>query len=175
MIDHNLYDKELNNWIDNEKIAADLLNLTGQLMYDKGIEIVLFRQNILDVGVTELMRLVSYAENVVERKIELNTALTLIQEISVIELPPSKLDIGLLTAEYLKENKNYRCRIQIFISDDELFQENNPNKMNVMTFWLWDSNYMSAFDPKWEVNWRPINEKDIWSDKNLVQSSYHED
>ncbi len=65
--------------------------------------------------------------------------------------------------------------IEIFISDDELFQENNPNKMNVMTFWLWDSNYMSAFDPKWEVNWRPINEKDIWSDKNLVQSSYHED
>ena len=40
-------------------------------MYDKGIEIVLFRQNILDVGVTELMRLVSYAENVVREKLNL--------------------------------------------------------------------------------------------------------
>ena len=109
MIDNNLYDKELNNWNDNEKIAANLLNLTRQLMYDKGIEIVLFRNNILNVGVTELMRLVSYAEDVVERKIELNTALTLTQEISVIDLPPSKLDIGLLTAEYLKENtKNHK-------------------------------------------------------------------
>ena len=75
MINQNSYDKQLSNWIDNEKIAANLLNLIGQLMYDKGIEIVLFRQNILDVGVTELMRLVSYAENVVERKIKLDTAL----------------------------------------------------------------------------------------------------
>ena len=65
--------------------------------------------------------------------------------------------------------------IEIFISDDELYQENNPNKMNVLTFWLWDSNYMSAFDPKWETNWRNINEKDIWSEKNLIRSSYHED
>ena len=113
MIDHNLYDKELNNWIDNEKIAANLLNLTGQLMYDKGIEIVLFRQNILDVGVTELMRLVSYAENVVERKIDLKTALALTQVISDIELPPSKLDLGLLTAEYLEEKpENHKAFIK---------------------------------------------------------------
>ena len=46
MTNHNHYDIELKNWIDNEKIAANLLNLIGQLMYDKGIEIVLFRQNI---------------------------------------------------------------------------------------------------------------------------------
>ena len=57
MINQNSYDKQLSNWIDNEKIAANLLNLIGQLMYDKGIEIVLFRQNILDVGVTELIPL----------------------------------------------------------------------------------------------------------------------
>ena len=113
MIDYNLYDKELNNWIDNEKIAANLLNLTGQLMYDKGIEIVLFRQNILDVGVTELMRLVAYAENVVERKIDLKTALALTQVISDLELPPSKLDLGLLTAEYLEEKpENHKTFIK---------------------------------------------------------------
>ena len=98
MINQNSYDKQLNSWIDNEKIAANLLNLVGQLMYDRGIEIVLFRQNILDVGVTELMRLVSYAENVVERKIKLDTALKLTQEITKMELPPCKLDLGLLTA-----------------------------------------------------------------------------
>ena len=104
MTNHNHYDIELKNWIDNEKIAANLLNLIGQLMYDKGIEIVLFRQNILDVGVTELMRLLSYAENVIERKIELETALILAQEITDMELPPSKLDLGLLTAEFHEDN-----------------------------------------------------------------------
>jgi len=108
MADHNLYDKQLDNWIENEKIAANLLNLVGQLMYDKGIEVVIFRQNILDVGVTELMRLVSYAENVVKRKIKLNIALEIAKEITKMQLPPSKLDLGLLTAEFLEESqKNY--------------------------------------------------------------------
>ena len=108
MADHNLYSKKLDCWIENEKIAANLLNLVGQLMYDKGIEVVIFRQNILDVGVTELMRLVSYAENVVKRKIELNIALEIAKEITKMQLPPSKLDLGLLTAEFLEESsKNY--------------------------------------------------------------------
>ena len=75
-------------------------------MYDKGIEIVLFRQNILDIGVTELMRLFSYAENVVKRKIDIKTALELIKEINHLTLPPSKLDIGLLTAEYIEDSAN---------------------------------------------------------------------
>ena len=113
MTNHNHYDIELKNWIDNEKIAANLLNLIGQLMYDKGIEIVLFRQNILDVGVTELMRLLSYAENVIERKIELETALILAQEITDMELPPSKLDLGLLTAEFHEDNNtNHRLFLE---------------------------------------------------------------
>ena len=49
MINQELYNDQFNNWISNEKTAVNLLNYCGQLMYDKGIEIVLFRQNILDV------------------------------------------------------------------------------------------------------------------------------
>ena len=106
MTDNTHYNNQFNNWLSNEKTAVNLLNYSGQLMYDKGIEIVLFRQNILDVGVTELMRLFAYAENVVKRKIDIQTATHLIKEISSIELPPSKLDIGLLTAEYLEDSSN---------------------------------------------------------------------
>ena len=106
MINSKLYDDQFNTWILNEKLAVNLLNYSGQLMYDKGIEIVLFRQNILDIGVTELMRLFSYAENVVKRKIDIKTALELIKEINHLTLPPSKLDIGLLTAEYIEDSGN---------------------------------------------------------------------
>ena len=38
------YENQLNNWIDQEKSAVNLLNSVGTLMYDKGIEIVLFRK-----------------------------------------------------------------------------------------------------------------------------------
>ena len=39
------YNKQLNNWIENEKSGVNLLNSVGTLMYDKGIELVLFRIN----------------------------------------------------------------------------------------------------------------------------------
>ena len=97
------YNKQFENWISEEKIAVNLLNSAGMLMYDKGIEIILFRQNILDVGVTELMRLFNYAQNVVKREINIQTADALINEICNLTLPPSKLDIGLLTAEFIEE------------------------------------------------------------------------
>ena len=59
------------------------------------------------------MRLVAYAENVVERKIDLKTALELTRVISDLELPPSKLDLGLLTAEYLEEKpENHKIFIK---------------------------------------------------------------
>ena len=102
MIDPNTYENQFNDWISDEKIAANFLNYSSQLMYGKGIEIILFRQNILDVGVTELMRLFSYAKNVVKREISIETALELTKVISTLNLPPSKLDIGLLTAEFIE-------------------------------------------------------------------------
>jgi len=100
------YTQKFEEWVSEEKIAVNLLNSAGMLMYDKGIEIILFRQNILDVGVTELMRLFSYAQNVVKREIKIKTAALLINEINSLELPPSKLDIGLLTAEFIEEGSN---------------------------------------------------------------------
>ena len=103
-MEENNYNKQFKNWVSEEKIAVNLLNSAGMLMYDKGIEIILFRQNILDVGVTELMRLFNYAQNVVKREINIQTAAILINEIVNIKLPPSKLDIGLLTAEFIEEN-----------------------------------------------------------------------
>ena len=57
--------------------------------------------------------------------------------------------------------------IEIIIADDELYQELNSNKMKTQINWLWDSNYISAFDPDWNTNWKPITEKDIWDESNF--------
>ena len=57
--------------------------------------------------------------------------------------------------------------IEVIISDDELYQESNSNKMKPYISWLWDSSYISAFDPKWKSKWKPIRESDIWHEKNF--------
>ncbi len=96
------YESQLNNWVDKEKIGVNLLNIVGTLMYDKGIELVLFRRQLLEIGVSELMNYISYANNVVERKNNIETAHLLASQMLKMNLAPSKIDIGLLTAEYIE-------------------------------------------------------------------------
>ena len=96
------YENQLRDWVNKEKSGVNLLNSVGTLMYDKGIELVLFRNQLLEIGVSELMNLISYANNVVGRKTNIETATLLAAEMLKMDLAPSKLDIGLLTSEYIE-------------------------------------------------------------------------
>ena len=96
------YEKQLEDWVNKEKIGVNLLNSVGTLMYDKGIELILFRRHLLEIGVSELMNFISYANNVVGRKTNIETANLLANEMLDMNLAPSKIDIGRLTAEYIE-------------------------------------------------------------------------
>ncbi|MBT5615631.1 MAG: glyceraldehyde-3-phosphate dehydrogenase [Flavobacteriales bacterium] len=98
------YELKLNDWINKEKLGVNLLNSVGTLMYDKGIELVLFRNQLLEIGVSELMNTIFYANNVVNRKVNIETAAALANEMLNLDLAPSKLDIGLLSAEYFEQD-----------------------------------------------------------------------
>ena len=41
------YENKLNDWVNKEKLGVNLLNSVGKLMYDRGIELVLFRNQLL--------------------------------------------------------------------------------------------------------------------------------
>ena len=96
------YENQLNNWVNKEKSGVDLLNSVGTLMYDKGIELVLFRNKLLEIGVSELLNYISYAKKVVGRENNVETATLLAKEMINMNLAPSKIDIGILTAEYIE-------------------------------------------------------------------------
>mgnify|MGYP001213925271 CR=1 FL=1 len=100
------YENQLNDWVNKEKYAVNLLKSVGTLMYDKGIELVLFRKQLLEIGVSELMNYISYAKNVVGRKNDVETATLLASEMLNMDLAASKIDIGLLTAEYIESGAN---------------------------------------------------------------------
>ena len=57
--------------------------------------------------------------------------------------------------------------IEIIVSDDEHYDQNNSLKINSITTWLWDSDYKSAFDPNWASQWKPLGEYDIWNIDNV--------
>jgi glyceraldehyde 3-phosphate dehydrogenase len=73
-------------------------------MYDKGIELIIFRNQLLEIGVSELMNNISYANKVVGRENNVEVAALLASEMLNMDLAPSKIDIGLLTAEYIENN-----------------------------------------------------------------------
>jgi len=108
------YENQLDDWIKKEKSGISLLNSVGTLMYDKGIELVLFRNQLLEIGVSELMNFFAYANNVVKRTTNVETANLLANEMLKMDLAPSKLDIGLLTAEYIESGAP---DANIFLSD----------------------------------------------------------
>ncbi|MBT4737632.1 MAG: glyceraldehyde-3-phosphate dehydrogenase [Flavobacteriales bacterium] len=108
------YENQLNNWVNKEKSAVDLLNSVGTLMYDKGIELVLFRNKLLEIGVSELLNYISYAKKVVGRENNVETATLLAKEMINMNLAPSKIDIGILTAEYIESEST---EVNTFLSE----------------------------------------------------------
>ena len=89
-----------------------------------------------------------------------------IKELPLFPSPLYNKSLWGLKISSIRFNNNLGS-IEIIIGDDELYQEPNLSKIKSQTSWLWDSSYISAFDPEWETNWKPINENDIWNEKNF--------
>jgi len=97
------YEQELKNHIEQERAAVTLQSKVGELLYDKGIELVLFRHHLIDITISELLNLHDYAGKVVNKPIDVFTTSSMAEAITHLNLAPSKLDIGKLSNEWLSE------------------------------------------------------------------------
>ncbi|WP_070137015.1 glyceraldehyde-3-phosphate dehydrogenase [Crocinitomix algicola] len=104
------YEKELQNYIDNEKAAVKLANYVGELLYEKGIELVLFRNHLTDTTNSEIINLHEYAEKVVGKKIFISTTAALAEALFDLELAPAKIDIGRLAHEWVQEGDKFNSK-----------------------------------------------------------------
>jgi len=95
------------NWVDRKKDAVSLINSIGHLMYDKNIELVLFRSPLIEQGVPAVLNLHEYARDIVNKPIDIHTTSELAQKMCNMDLAPSKIDIGRLSREWLLEGDNY--------------------------------------------------------------------
>lgn len=107
------YNQEFKEWIDQERAAIDLISCIGHLMYSKSVELVLFRNPLLDTSISEILNLLRYANDVVNKPISIYDTAALAKELMEIEdLAPSKLDIGRLAYEWDEEGANYASRAE---------------------------------------------------------------
>ena len=99
------YESTFSNWLQEEKYAVSLLNSVGELMYDKGIELVFFRNHIVDVNIPSLMSYFNYAKDVIGEEVSVKDVNNMAMAISEIDFAPAKLDVGLLTSEFNSSNE----------------------------------------------------------------------
>ncbi|NQX90986.1 MAG: glyceraldehyde-3-phosphate dehydrogenase [Flavobacteriales bacterium] len=104
------YSNELEVYVNQERAAVEFLNSTGKLLFDKSIELVLFRNHLVDTNVSEVLRLHKYAAEMVGKPISIFDTSDLAKELYEMDLAPAKIDIGKLASEWLSERDRFNSR-----------------------------------------------------------------
>ncbi|HET6244296.1 MAG TPA: glyceraldehyde-3-phosphate dehydrogenase [Bacteroidia bacterium] len=104
------YESELKEWIEFEKSAIELISIVGQLWFDKSVELIVFRNQLVDRSASEILNLHQYAKNIVKQSINITDTLELSKELLKLDLAPSRIDIGKLNAQWLKEKADFKSK-----------------------------------------------------------------
>ncbi|MCQ0112314.1 glyceraldehyde-3-phosphate dehydrogenase [Zhouia amylolytica] len=126
-LNHN-YEQELALQANRRKASVEFIKIVNDLWYDKSIELVLFRNQLIDKNVSEILNLHEYACEFVEKPISIFDSVEIAEAIQSLNLPPAKIDIGKLTYEYhLEANKKYNDSKAFVI--DKLKNANNSSEI----------------------------------------------
>ena len=93
------YEKEVVTQAQVRRATTEFINIVNDLWYDKSIELVLFRNPLVDKRASEVLNLIDYAKEFVAKPISIIDALEIAKAIQSLDLPASKLDIGKLAYE----------------------------------------------------------------------------
>ncbi|MBF62272.1 MULTISPECIES: glyceraldehyde-3-phosphate dehydrogenase [Xanthomarina] len=121
------YENELAFQADRRKATVEFIKIVSDLWYDKSIELVLFRNQLIDRNVSQILNLHEYAGEFVQKPISIFDSVEIAQAIQTLDLPPAKLDIGKLTYEFHLEEKKYSNALA-FVAD----KLKDANKDNVI-------------------------------------------
>jgi len=110
------YEKELAFQADRRKATVEFIKIVSDLWYDKSIELVIFRNQLIDRNVSEILNLHEYAGEFVQKPISIFDSVEIAQAIKTLDIPPAKLDIGKLTYEYHLEDDKY-SNAMAFVAD----------------------------------------------------------
>ncbi|MEJ4087792.1 glyceraldehyde-3-phosphate dehydrogenase [Galbibacter orientalis] len=101
------YEKELAFQADRRRATVEFIKIVSDLWYDNSVELVLFRNQLIDKSVSEIMNLHKYAGEFVQKPISIFDSVDIANAIKNMNLPPSKIDIGKLTYEFHVEDSQH--------------------------------------------------------------------
>lgn len=100
-------DEKLAKWNEKQKAALELVGIVGELWYQKSIELVLFRESLVDKGVGEILNQHLLARDFIGNDLSVEQTLELARSIKYAKLAPSKIDLGKLGSEWIAERSQF--------------------------------------------------------------------
>ncbi|MBP1840242.1 glyceraldehyde-3-phosphate dehydrogenase [Formosa algae] len=120
------YEKELAFQADRRRATVKFIKIVSDLWYDKAIELVLFRNQLIDRNVSEILNLHEYAGQFVQKPISVFDSVEIAQAIKKLDLPPAKLDIGKLTFEFKSEDQHHHNATSFIVDKLKDAKKNGP-------------------------------------------------
>ncbi len=115
-----LYEDSLKKWCDDEKAGFEFINVLGKLFYDKSIELIFFRSQLIDRSSSVILHKHSYSLTVIGKQLVIQDSLLLAKAISELEISHAKIDIGRLNQEWTDEKTTFN-------NDPKKFVQNKLN------------------------------------------------
>ncbi|MBE0639181.1 MAG: glyceraldehyde-3-phosphate dehydrogenase [Bacteroidales bacterium] len=101
------FDKSLKSWIDDEKAAAEFINVLGKLWFEKSIELICLRSQLIDRGPGKILNKHVRAETILKKPVRIQDSLVIAKAILAEDVAPARIDIGRLNSEWTDEKDNY--------------------------------------------------------------------
>lgn len=130
------YEQELAFQTRIRRSTNEFIKLVSDLWYDDTIELVLFRNQLIDRNVGEILNLLEYATEFVEKPISIFDAVEIVKTLKLLKLPPAKIDIGKLVYEFQRDNNNYNIYkfLSIQLKDVDKSKTINPKDVVLYGF-----------------------------------------
>lgn len=131
------YQFSVNERIEFEKSASKLIKYVGDLFYEKNVEIVLFRQPLLDQKSSEILQAHSHASVMASEPITIQDTLAIAKSILNSSITNATIDIGKLSLEWKREagvfleRKNF---INSKLIDFKNSNDKNPQPRDVILY-----------------------------------------
>lgn len=98
-----LFEQEISSYTKKTEAATTFINIISRLWYEQAIELVLFRNQLIDRQNSHILNLHHEATVFAENNISIFDSLAVADALQDLRLPPSRIDVGTLAMEMKNE------------------------------------------------------------------------
>jgi glyceraldehyde 3-phosphate dehydrogenase len=111
------FQSTLDCWITDQKSANEFIDVIGKLWFDKDIELIFLRRQLLDRGANSILHKHSYAENIIKKQLTIQDSLLIAKAMLELNVAPARIDIGRLNMEWTEEKEKFDLDPKVFLNN----------------------------------------------------------